>query len=178
MSDRGDDEGALRQSQRPPCVVLFDQRRENHWSCADCLREGKEAGYLTEAGFDFLSNDLGVAPKPLKEAVKAAEAFPPPLRDTKLSLEHHAATADLPDAQMRLEFLGHAKREHWSPEQTRYEAQKARHQESRGANESPLESFLRHWNRLPDAVRGEAMEIIAASGAQIVDPISGEPLSQ
>lgn len=158
--------------------LLFDERGRVHWNIADHLKEGQEGGYLTQIGFDYLSGELGVAPKPLKDALKAAQTFPPALRDPTLSVEHHAAAAAAPDRQMRLEFLSRAKREHWTPEQTRHEAVKVKPHEARQIEESPLESFLRHWNRLPDAVRVDALEIITASNAEIVDPISGERISQ
>lgn len=148
---------------------LFEDRRANHWKIADCLHEGKEAGHLTQAGFDFLSDDLGVAPRTLQDAVKAAVAFPQAIRDAKLSLEHHAALAGLPDAQTRMDFLGHARREHWTPEQTRYEAMMTKHRDHH-PGESPLESFLRHWNRLPRPVRIEAAEMIAEANGDLIEP--------
>ena len=149
---------------------LFDQRRAVHWKIADCLHEGKEAGHLTQGGLDLLSEELGVAPKPLKDAIKAAAAFPPSIRDSTLSIEHHAAAADLPDAQTKMEFLTRAKREHWSPEQVRHEVMNAKPRDGRQVEESPLESFLRHWNRLPRTVRFEAAEMIAASHGEEIEP--------
>lgn len=149
--------------------ALAAQRRDVDWRLADWMLDGQSQGFLDQTNFDFLSDNLGIAPKRLKDITKAATAFPAHLRDKALTIEHHAAVAPLPK-QEAMELLHAAKDKHWTPEQTRYEAMKARPREERQVEESPLESFLRHWNRLPRAVRFEAAEMIATSHGDEIEP--------
>lgn len=148
---------------------LASERHNLDWRTGEWLHEGKQAGYVDQVGMDFLADNLGTSPKRLKAIAQAFEAFPPHMRDPSLSIEHHAAVAAIPDNQGRLELLHTAKREHWTPEQTRHEAAKARTAPER-TDESPLESFLRHWNRLPRAVRIEAAEMIAEANGELIEP--------
>ena len=149
---------------------LASERHDVDWRTGKWLHDGKQAGFVDQAGFDFLAENLGTTPKRLKEIARAVEAFPPALRDTSLSIEHHAAAAVVADNQGRLELLQAAKREHWSPEQTRHEAMKAKPRDERQVEESPLESFIRHWNRLPRVARMEAAEMIAESHGDEIEP--------
>ena len=148
---------------------LAAQRRDVDWRLADWMLDGKDRGFLDQTNFDFLSDNLGIAPKRLKDITKAATAFPAHLRDKALTIEHHAAAAALPK-QEAMELLHAAKDKHWTPEQTRHEAMKAKPRDERQVEESPLESFLRHWNRLPRAVRFEAAEMIQASHGDEIEP--------
>lgn len=149
--------------------ALAARRRDVDWALADWMIDGRSQGFLDQTSFDFLSENLGIAPKRLKDITKAATAFPAHLRDKALTIEHHAAAAALP-GQEALELLHVAKDRHWTPEQTRHEAMKARPREERQVEESALESFLRHWNRLPRSDRMEAAEMIAASHGDEIEP--------
>jgi hypothetical protein len=152
---------------------LATERRDVDWRLGDWLHDGQQQGYLDQAGFDFLSENLGIAPKRLRDINRAVEAFPAHLRDRALSVEHHASVAALPQ-QDALDLLHKAKAEHWTPERTRVEAQTHRGEESgvRGDRDSDgmLESFLRHWNRLPRALRLDAAELIAAAKGEEIEP--------
>jgi len=149
---------------------LAEKRRNVDWEIGDWMLSGREHGFLDQAGFDFLADNLGIAPKRLKDITKAAIAFPVHLRDAALTIEHHAAVSPLPK-QEAMELLHAARDKHWTPEQTRYEAMKAHPRDTdRKVEESPLESFLRHWNRLPRPVRFEAAEMIAASHGEEIEP--------
>ena len=150
--------------------ALASERHNLDWRTGEWLHNGRQAGYVDQVGMDFLADNLGTSPKRLKDIARAFEAFPPHLRDASLSIEHHAAAAAASDSQGRLELLQAAKREHWSPEQTRYEAMKARPRDGRQVSESALESFIRHWNRLSRADRLEAAEMIAASHGDEIEP--------
>jgi hypothetical protein len=149
--------------------ALAAQRRDVDWKLADWMLDGQAKGFLDQTNFDFLSDNLGIAPKRLKDITKAATAFPAHLRDKALTIEHHAAAAALPK-QEAMDLLHAAKDKHWTPEQTRHEAMKARPRDERQVEESPLESFIRHWNRLPRAARMEAAEMIAESHGDEIEP--------
>ena len=152
---------------------LASARRDVDWKIADWLHSGKDAGYLNQAGFDFLSDNLGIAPKRLKDIQKAASVFPPHMRDTSLSIEYHTSVSDLP-AQEALSLLKDAKAKHWTPEQTKYEAQARCNHETpyrqHGGSDTILEGFIRHWNRLPRSVREDAAEMIAGAGFGEIEP--------
>lgn len=92
---------------------LFDQRRDVHWAISDCLVEGKKAKYLTQIGLDLLSEELGVAPRTLKDCLKAGESFPPAIRNVALSVEHHATLSNIPKDQA-LPLLQKADTDHLS----------------------------------------------------------------
>lgn len=91
--------------------ALITQRLETDWQIADWMAEGKSTGHLAQAKFDFLQENLGLAPKRLKDALKAATTFPPALRDSTLSVEHHAAVASLPKDEA-LALLSRASKDH------------------------------------------------------------------
>jgi hypothetical protein len=143
------------------------------WAVADCLAEGREQGHLTQVGFDFLSENLGVAPKRLKDYAKAAESFPPHMRDKALSIEHHVSVAGL-DKQEALPLLQAAKVQHWTPERTRAEAMQRTDEERMprtGRDEdSLLESLIHHWNRTPRSVRLAFAERVAESHGEEIEP--------
>lgn len=150
---------------------LVDQRRNVDWLLGDWLAEGKER-YPEQVGFDFLADALGIAPRRLKDIDQAVRAFPAHMRDTTLTIEHHAGVASLP-VQEALPLLKQAKEQHWTPEQTRVEASRLRmsdrtHERAAPDADSALASFIHHWNRLPRQVRLEAAELIAdAEGGEI-----------
>jgi len=146
------------------------------WALADWMAEGKSAGHLSQAKFDFLSENLGLAPKRLKDALKAAMTFPPALRDATLSVEHHAAVASLPKDEA-LPLLKRAAREHLSVNECREVV--TQHRYSTGARfddedtDSTLATHIRRaWNRATEQARREVYEdfkIAAAHGFCIID---------
>ncbi|MFT4056165.1 MAG: hypothetical protein QM681_16800, partial [Novosphingobium sp.] len=155
---------------------LVSQRLDVDWKIADWMAEGKDAGHLSQAKFDFLSENLGLAPKRLKDALKAATVFPPALRDSTLSVEHHAAVASLPKDEA-LPLLKRAAREHLSVNECREVV--TQHRYSTGARfddedtDSTLATLMRRaWNRGTPESRAEAFEdfrIAAANGFAIID---------
>lgn len=149
---------------------LAASRRNVDWQLADWMIEGQDKGYLTQASFDFLTDNLGIPQKRLKDITKAATAFPAHLRDASLTIEHHAAVAAVP-TQEALQLLHTARDNHWSPEQTRHEARRGHVADDVGNRSvDELESFLRHWNRLPRPIRIEAAEMIATSNGDLIEP--------
>ena len=153
---------------------LASQRRDVDWAIADWMNEGKDAGFLTQAGFDLLSENLGIAPAKLKMIHKAA-AIPAHLRDTSLTVEHHAHVAELP-AQEQMELLTEAKRQHWSDDALRKQAISRKVETGCAAMLSPDEwddhcrVQLQHaWNRASVAVREDFAELIAESHMGVID---------
>lgn len=151
------------------------ERRSVDWRLADWMVDGREKGFLNQAGFDFLADNLGIAPKRLKVITKAADSFPPPLRDAALSIEHHALVADLPrDEQMDL--LKQAKAGHWNDEQLR--KQVITHRVQTGLidripqdewDEHLLTELQRTWNRASATVRQEFLEMAQEADGGLID---------
>lgn len=153
---------------------LAARRRDVDWELADWLAEGKAAGHLDQAGFDFLAENLGIGPSKLRLIHKAA-AIPVHLRDTSLTIEHHAHVAELP-AQEQMELLTEAKRQHWSDDALRKQAISRKVETGRAAMLSPDEwddhcrMQLQHaWNRASIAVREEFAELIGESHMGVID---------
>jgi hypothetical protein len=154
--------------------ALATRRRNVDWELADWMLEGKQQGFLTQSGFDFLSENLGIGPAKLKLISKAA-AIPHHLRDTSLTIEHHAHVAELP-AQEQMELLTEAKRQHWSDDDLRKQAISRRVETGCAAMLSPDEwddhcrMQLQHaWNRASIAVREDFAELIGASHMGVID---------
>lgn len=155
--------------------ALVSRKRELDWQFADWIATGKREGYAVQVGFDFLAESLGLAPKRLKLAAVASERFPEHMRDAALSLEHHigAAVIEGPDA---LNLLQQARQKKWTPEQLAVEAKRAK--AAADDSDAPfalpdesamLDSFVRHWNRLPRVVRQDAAELIAQANCEEID---------
>jgi hypothetical protein len=154
--------------------TLAAQRRDVDWAIADWMVEGKAAGHLDQAGFDFLADNLGIGPAKLKLIHKAA-AIPAHLRDTSLTVEHHAHVAELP-VQEQIELLTEAKRQHWSDDDLRKQTITRKVETGRAAMLSPDEwddhcrMQLQHaWNRASPSVREDFAELIAASNMGVID---------
>ncbi|WP_010337795.1 hypothetical protein [Sphingobium yanoikuyae] len=154
--------------------TLAAKRRDVDWAIADWMVEGKAAGHLDQAGFDFLADNLGIGPAKLKLIHKAA-AIPAHLRDTSLTVEHHAHVAELP-VQEQIELLTEAKRQHWSDDDLRKQTITRKVETGRAAMLSPDEwddhcrMQLQHaWNRANPSVREDFAELIAASNMGVID---------
>ena len=155
---------------------LVSQRLDVDWKIADWMAEGKDAGHLSQAKFDFLSENLGLAPKRLKDALKAATVFPPALRDSTLSVEHHAAVASLPKDEA-LPLLKRAAKEHLSVNECREVVTQHRYNTGQRFDDEDTDSTLcthivRAWNRATPEARESAFEhfrLAAGQGFKIVD---------
>lgn len=154
---------------------LAQQRRDVDWRIGDWLVEGKEAGFVTQGEFDFLSDQLGLAPKRLKAAVNAASHFPPATRDETLSVEHHVHVAALPGPDA-LSILKQAKEAHWTPEETRVEAIKRKVEIGQTTlltdddwAQHMLVDICRRWNRATPDVRREFLEMAEEANLGIID---------
>lgn len=71
------------------------------WDMAEWVAEGVRDGHAKQLGFDFdtLGQELRISPAKLKEASAVVSRFPAALRNTSLSIEHHAALVSLPDEE-------------------------------------------------------------------------------
>lgn len=105
---------------------LLTRRNSIEWELADWLDTGREQ-FVDQAGFDFLSDALGIAPKKLKTAASIAKAFPPALRDTTLTFDHYEAVHSLPTTEA-LSVLKDAKARQLDDRETRQEALKRKTQ--------------------------------------------------
>jgi hypothetical protein len=153
--------------------ALVEQRRDIDWRLADWMAEGKNAGHLSQAKFDFLSENLGLAPKRLKDALKAATVFPPALRDSTLSVEHHAAVASLPKDEA-LPLLKRAAKEHLSVNECREVVTQHRYQTGQRFDDEDTDSTLctlivRAWNRATPEARASFMELARPAKLGIID---------
>lgn len=145
---------------------LVSQRLDVDWKIADWMAEGKDAGHLSQAKFDFLSENLGLAPKRLKDALKAATVFPPALRDSTLSVEHHAAVASLPKDEA-LPLLKRAAREHLSVNECREVVTQHRYNTGQRFDDEDTDSTLcthivRAWNRATPEARADFADLVKA----------------
>jgi len=153
---------------------LAAKRRDVDWAIADWMVEGKAAGHLDQAGFDFLADNLGIGPAKLKLIHKAA-AIPAHLRDTSLTVEHHAHVAELP-VQEQIELLTEAKRQHWSDDDLRKQTITRKVETGRAAMLSQEEwddlsrmQFLHVWNRASVAAREDIAELVSQSHMRCID---------
>ncbi|TZG25596.1 hypothetical protein [Sphingomonas montanisoli] len=154
---------------------LAAERVAVDWRLSAWLERGNAEGHLTQAGFDFLSDNLGIAPKRLKAVIAVVEAFPPHMRDETLSIDHHASALALP-ADERLSILKRAGAEHWTPEETRSEALKVQArlgQRQFFDRDDPehdlLMAITRAWNRANPTVREEFIELARESDLGVID---------
>ena len=155
--------------------ALAARRRDVDWEIADWMVAGQAQGYIDQAGFDFLSSSLGIAPKRLKDIAKAAIAFPVHLRDSALSIEHHAHVADLPRGE-QMELLSQAKREHWSDDDLRKQAitHKVGHGHVQLMSQQDWEHHslmtLQHaWNNAPPHIRADFLEEANGAKGGVID---------
>lgn len=154
--------------------LLLQQRNELDWRLGDWLAEGRET-FGNQAAFDFLADELGIAPKQLKSAVKVATAFPPHMRDTALTFQHHEAVATLPTVEA-LDVLKSAKTNHLDDRETRIEAVRRKVQIGQTTllpdddwDHHALMAITRAWNRAPEHVRGEFLELAAEAELGDID---------
>lgn len=153
--------------------TLVSKRQEIDWALSDWMHTGKQAGYLEQTKFDFLSEQLGISPKALKDASKAADRFPPALRDRTLSVEHHAIVASLPQDE-GLALLKKASAEKLKPQDLREAVTQHRYTHGEMFEDDDVDSTLathiiRAWNRATPAAREQFMEVAVLVGYGILD---------
>lgn len=152
--------------------ALVRERTEVDWRIADWIGEGRAKEYATQAQFDFLAAELGVAPRALRIAAKVAEAFPPSQRSTALPYDVHAHLATLP-ADERLPALQRAATEGWTERDAKTAVVEHRHQaamfDDEDAETRLAVEIIRAWNRAPVESRRYAFELMDAHTFAAID---------
>jgi hypothetical protein len=153
---------------------LLTERTRIEWQLADWIADGREK-FGNQAEFDFLADELGIAPKALKSAVKVATAFPPHMRDTSLSFEHHEAVAGLPTSDA-LAVLKQARDGHLDDRETRVEAVKRRAEIGQHTvfadddwEHHELMAITRAWNRARPAARQTFLDLTEEANMGDID---------
>lgn len=146
------------------CRALVDERKAIDWRLADHIAAGRQT-FGHQAGFDFLADSLGLAPKRLKDAEKRAKAFPAHLRAKDVPVEVHARIAALPESE-RVEVLQRASREHCDEkraqtEVTQHKAQAAMFEDNDPERLATL--IYRAWNNAGPEIREHAWPILEAA---------------
>lgn len=153
--------------------ALLTERTSLDWRLADWLTNGRER-YGEQSGFDFLADQLGIAPKQLRTAAKVAEAFPPSQRAADVTFEVHAKIAALPDGE-RLKTLRRASSEQWKEADAKRAVSDYRRQAAMFEDDDPerLATLIyRAWNAAQPDVRAIAFPLIqtaARNGYAIID---------
>jgi hypothetical protein len=148
------------------------------WDMAEWIAEGVAEGHAKQLGFNFadLGHELGIKTPHLKAACKVAQAFPPSLRHPDLSVEHHAAIANLPKDEA-LPLLVRASKEKLEARDLREIVTQRRYETGANFADEDTDSTLctliiRAWNRAtPDAreLAFELIELAAAHEYTIID---------
>ena len=113
--------------------------------------------------------------KQLRRVERVAKAFPPSLRNTALTFEHHAHLADLP-VQEALPLLKEASERHLTAKAVRTAAMLKKidlglvlPREDDPEDDAML-ALCRAWNRAPVAVREDFAEMVAESHMGVIEP--------
>jgi hypothetical protein len=150
--------------------------RESDWALADWLSVGKATGYLSAAPCKVVSADIGIPLPWMRNAMRAAAAFPVGVRLPDLTVEHHAPLASMP-RQEALEALRRAQSERLPAQAMRERATQYRYESGENFRDEDTDSTLatqaiRAWNRATPEARELAFEhfqLAAAKGHAIVD---------
>lgn len=140
------------------------------------MAEGKAAGHLSCLKYNFLSECVGLAPKRLKDALKAAATFPPDRREPTVSVDHHAAIVS-PPADQALPLLQRATAERLSVTAMRQAVTQHPFATGERFDDEDTDCTLatmtiRAWNRASPEAREMAFElfkIAAGRGLSVVD---------
>lgn len=135
---------------------LLHQRNAIDWQLADHIATGRET-FGDQAAFDFLADELGIAPKQLKSACKVAKAFPPSQRAPDLSFNVHREIARV-EPEQRLLLLSEAQKGRWNEKSAHEQVEAWRlncgaRMEDDDHEHAEIVEVIRAWNRVsgPDA---------------------------
>lgn len=151
---------------------LIATRRSLDWQIGDTITYGREHfPDQIQAELPNLIDDE----KALKRIEKTCRAFPPHLRDTSLSFEHHAQVADL-EHQYALPLLKAASKDHLSVRQLRGLAIETKMDvgvllpREDDPEEDEMMALIRAWNCATSNVREDFAEYVRESQGGIIDP--------
>lgn len=151
---------------------LAQKRRSFDWLVGDWITYGRE--HFPEQIQAELPNLIDDE-KALKRIEKTCRAFPPHLRDTSLSFDHHAQVADL-EHQYALPLLKTASKNHLSVRQLRGLAIETKMDvgvllpREDDPEEDEMMALIRAWNCATSNVREDFAEYVRESQGGIIDP--------
>lgn len=158
------------------CRGLLVQREEINWAIGDHLAVGVEQ-FGNQLAFDLLGQELGVAPKRLKSAVRVSKAYPPSLRSSELSFAVYEEIARL-DEGNRLPVLKRAAVERWNEKTAHNHVEQLRIAKGEilvddDAVDKMATEFKRMWNRMPNPeTREYAFALIEPAARNGFGPIN------
>lgn len=154
--------------------ALAARRDALEWELIDWLASGKERFGQQLDFFDAIGDQLGIAPKVLRDHVKVATAFPPHMRDDALTFAHHEAVAILPPTEA-LAVLNRAKVEHLDNRETRQAAIRRRAEivpdllSDTDWEDAEYRDLARRWNRARSSVRQMLIDQYEETGLADID---------
>lgn len=151
---------------------LAMSKRHIDWLIGDWITFGRE--HFPEQ-IELALADVSDDPRNLRRIEKTARAFPPHLRDSALTFEHHAHVADMP-SQEALPLLKQAHDENLPAKALRVRAMLRKVEIGQilpredDIEDDALLALCRAWNRAPRSARAEFAEMIADSDLGVVEP--------
>lgn len=155
---------------------LANTRLQIDWLLGDWLAAGREhfAPEQIEMVLGEIAGDVQQA-RQLRKVERVAKAFPPSLRNTALTFEHHAHLADLP-VQEALPLLKEASEKKLTAKEVRTAAVLKKvdlglvlPREDDPEDDAML-ALCRAWNRAPLTVREDFAEMVAESHMGVIEP--------
>jgi hypothetical protein len=146
------------------------------WMLGDWLAQGRQhfAPEQIEMVLGEIATDAEQV-KRLRQIERVAKAFPPAIRNTALTFEHHAHLADLP-TQEALPLLKDASERHMTAKALRTAAmlRKVDLGLVLAAEDDPeydaMRALCHAWNRAPHSVREDFAEMVAESHLGVIAP--------
>lgn len=151
---------------------LAAKKRSIDWDIGDWITYGRERfpEQIEMALGDVIQDD-----RILRRIEKTVKAFPPHLRDRRLSFDHHAHVADMP-RQEALPLLKRANEEKLPPHRLRIEAMLRKVETGQilpredDVEDDAILALIRAWNRAPGSARADFAEMVAVSHLGLIDP--------
>lgn len=150
---------------------LADSKRHIDWLIGDWITFGRQRFpvQIEMALAEVVDDD-----KALRRIERTVAAFPPHLRDSGLSFDHHAHVADMP-VQEALPLLHRARQEKLSPRQLRVEAMLRKVETGQilpredDAEDAAMLALVHAWNRATRQVREDFAEMVRESHLGLID---------
>ena len=155
------------------CRSLLSERGRIDWKLAEHIKRGRET-FGEQAGFDFLSDELGLDVKRMKRWEQLIDRHPSGQRDMTIPFEAYEAAISLPVPDA-LGLIRDAKKNRWDDREIRVEAVKRRAemQPSLGREIDWPYHFLmelqRAWNRTDAETRQDFYDAITEANMGDVD---------
>jgi hypothetical protein len=150
---------------------LATSKRHIDWLIGDWINFGRQQ---FPEQIELALADVADDPRNLKRIEKTARAFPPHLRSSALTFEHHAHVADMP-VQDALPLLRQAETEHLPAKALRIRAMLHKIETGQILPREPDEdddallTLVRAWNRATPLVRADFAELVNSSHLGVID---------